>query len=90
MVLWKPTKGEGAMKLRVMIEFVVDVPNEAVARDVGTRLIREQHERVREVLESVTGFPPSFTPSQPGFGVALETVTWNDKEKDWVGEDDED
>jgi hypothetical protein len=79
------------MKLRVLIEFVVDVPNEDVAHDVETRLTREHHERVREVLASVTGFTPIFTPTQPGYGVMLEAVEWSDKAKDWVGEgEDED
>jgi len=79
------------MKLRVLIEFVVDVPNMDVAGDVGTRLTREHHKRLREVFQSVTGFDPLFSPTQPGFGVGLETVTWSDKEKDWIGEgDDED
>lgn len=78
------------MDLRVLIEFVVHVPNEDVARDVGTRLMREQHERVRDVFQSVTGYEPIFRPGQPGFGVALDSVTWSDKAKDWIGEDDED
>lgn len=78
------------MKLRVLIEFVVDVPNMDVAKDVGTRLTQEHHERLREVFRSVTGFDPSFSPGKPGFGVGLESVTWSDKEKDWIGEGDDD
>lgn len=78
------------MNLRVLIEFVVDVPNMDVARDVGTRLTQEHPEHLREVFRSVTGFVPNFSPGKPGFGVGLEPVTWSDKEKDWIGEDDDD
>jgi hypothetical protein len=78
------------MNVRVLIEFVVEVPNMDVAGDVGMRLTKEHRERLREVFRSVTGFDPFFSPDQPGFGVGLETVTWNDKEKDWVGEGDDD
>jgi len=78
------------MKVRVLIEFVVEVPNMDVAGDVGTRLTQEHRERLREVFRSVTGFDPLFSPGTPGFGVGLETVEWSDKEKDWIGEDDDD
>ena len=77
------------MMLRVLIEFVVDVPNTDVAGDVATRLTKEHHDHLLEVFESVTGFDPLFAPGRPGFGVGLETVEWSDKEKDWVGEDDD-
>ena len=76
------------MNVRVLIEFVVDVQNTDVAGDVGTRLTREHHERLREIFRSVTGFEPLFSPGKPGFGVGLETVEWSDKEKDWAGDDD--
>ncbi len=78
------------MNIRVLIEFVVDVPNTDVAGDVATRLTQEHREKLREVFRSVTGFTPMFSPGKPGYGVGLETVEWNDKEQDWVSEDDDD
>jgi hypothetical protein len=78
------------MHHRVLIEFVVDVPNESVARDVLTRVGREHQARLVETLASVMGYVPLQAPERPGLGVAQEPVTWNEAAKDWVGEDDED
>jgi hypothetical protein len=78
------------MHCRVLIEFVVDVPNDGVANDVGTRLTQEQHMRVRDVIASVTGYEPLRAPGQPGFFVGIDEVQWNAKEKDWDEVDDDD
>ena len=78
------------MHHRVLVEFVVDVPNESVARDVLTRIGREHQARVVETLAAVMGYVPLQAPDQPGIGVAQEPVTWNAAQKDWVGEDDDD
>ena len=75
------------MMARFMIEFVVDVPNDGVAGDVGSRLYEHQV-RLCEVLTSVTGHSPLRTPDQPGILVSAERVHWDAKEKDWIGEDD--
>ena len=73
---------------RVMIEFVVEVPNPDVARDVETRIAREHMARLAEVFASVTGYAPFRTPGNPGFYLMTEPVTWNSAEKEWVGEND--
>ena len=78
------------MTHRVMIEFVVEVPDENVAKDVLTRLAREHHARLCEVLQSVTGYTPIQVPGRNGIFVAIEPVTWDGKERDWVGPDDGD
>ena len=78
------------MKQRVVIEFVVDVPNADVARDVETRVGREHHAKLCEVLKSVTGFEPFRTPDKPGLSVLSEPVTWSASEQDWIGPDDDD
>jgi hypothetical protein len=77
------------MTHRVMIEFVVDVPDENVAKDVVTRLAREHHARLCEVLQSVTGYAPIQVPGRQGIFVGIEPVEWDDKERDWVGPDDD-
>jgi len=77
------------MTHRVMIEFVVEVPDENVAKDVLTRLAREHHARLCEVLQSVTGYPPIQMPGRHGIFVAIEPVTWLEKERDWVGPDED-
>jgi hypothetical protein len=77
------------MHHRVLIEFVVDVPNEGVARDVLTRIGREHQARLVETLASVMGYVPLQAPGRPGLGVAQEPVTWHEAAKDWVGEDDD-
>jgi hypothetical protein len=77
------------MLQRVTIEFVVDVPNEGVARDVETRIHREHHGRLCDALQSVTGFTPLLAPGQQGLAVGSEPVTWNAEEQDWVAVDDE-
>jgi len=77
------------MLQRVAIEFVVDVPNEDVARDVETRIHREHHARLCDVLQSVTGYTPLVSPNQPGIAVGSELVTWNAAEQDWVALDDD-
>lgn len=82
-------KHKGAMLQRVTIEFVVDVPNEGVARDVETRIHREHHGSLCEHLQSVTGYTPLLTPDQPGLVVGSEPVTWNDTEQAWVALDDD-
>ena len=75
---------------RVLIEFVVDVPNEGVAGDVVTRIAREHHARLCDVLQSVTGYKPLQTPERAGLYVAVEPVTWNAAEQDWIGQDEDD
>lgn len=75
---------------RVLIEFVVDLPNQDVATDVKTRIAREHTARLCDVLQSVTGYPPLMTPGSPGLYVATEPVTWNEAAGEWVGEDDDD
>lgn len=77
------------MLQRVTIEFAVDVPNEGVARDVETRLLREHHALLCEVLQSITGHAPLYAPNQRGISVGSETVTWNTEEKDWVALDED-
>lgn len=76
------------MMQRVLIEFVVDVPNANVADDVETRLVREHHAKLCDVLKSVMGYMPLRTPGQPGLLVSHEPVEWNETEQDWNGEDD--
>jgi len=78
------------MMQRILIEFVVDLPNADVAKDVETRLTREHLGQVCEVLKSVTGYAPLRAPGEVGLLVAHEPVTWNAAERDWIGEDDED
>ena len=75
---------------RLVIEFVVDVPNMGIAADVETRISREHTARLGDVLQSITGYQPLRTPGAPGFYLATEPVTWNESEKDWVGPDDGD
>ena len=82
-------QGCPAMLQRVTIEFVVDVPNEGVARDVETRIHREHYARLCDVLQSVTGYTPLLAPDQPGLGVGSEPVTWNVAEQDWIALDDD-
>jgi len=78
------------MMQRVLIEFVVEVPNMDVAADVETRIAREHMARLADVLQSITGYQPLRAPGAPGFYLAIEPVTWNEAEKDWVGPDDVD
>lgn len=78
------------MTHRVLIEFVVDVPNAAVARDVEMRLVDEHVARMCETLKSVTGYPPLNAPGHVGLLVSHEPVVWNDAQQSWVGEDDDD
>jgi hypothetical protein len=78
------------MMHRVMIEFVVDVPNADVAKDVQTRLGREQLPRLCEVLTSVMGYEPLVAPGKSGLFVAAEPVTWSAAEQDWIGEGEDD
>jgi len=78
------------MMHRVMIDFVVDVPNADVAGDVQTRLGSEQLPRLCETLASVMGYLPLMAPDKPGLFVATEPVTWNATEGDWIGEDEAD
>ena len=78
------------MMQRVLIEFVVDVPNTDVAGDVMTRLTREHATKMNEMIASVTGFAPMRAPGKPGLLVASEAVTWNEADQDWVGPDDDD
>jgi hypothetical protein len=76
------------MMQRVLIEFVVEVPNPDVARDVETRISREHTARLAETLQSITGYTPLRSPGNPGFMLMTEPVTWNPAERDWVGESD--
>lgn len=76
------------MNARVLIEFVVDIPNNGVARDVLTRLTREHHARLCEVLTSMMGYEPLQVPGKVGVLVALEEVTWDGQ--DWASRTDED
>ncbi|HSX23316.1 MAG TPA: hypothetical protein VLE97_11135 [Gaiellaceae bacterium] len=78
------------MMQRVVIEFVVEVPNINVAGDVETRIEKEHHDRLCDVLQSVTGFKPMRAPGVAGLYVGSEPVTWNEAERDWVGPDDDD
>ncbi len=77
------------MNTRVLIEFVVGVPNKSVAGDVQTRLTREHHTRLCEVLTAVMGYKPIQVPGKTGVFVALEDVTWDAEKQDWVGDSDE-
>lgn len=76
------------MMHRVLVEFVVDLPNADVARDVETRIGSEHHARLCDVLQSVTGYEPLQAPGRPGLLVGTEPVTWNAGEQDWIGPDD--
>jgi hypothetical protein len=76
------------MYQRFLLEFAVEVPNSDVAGDVVTRLSRENFDRMRDTIASVTGFQPLRAPGAVGYLLAHEPVTWNDKEKDWIGPDD--
>ena len=76
------------MMQRILIEFVVEIPNMDIAADVETRIAREHTARLADVLQSITGYQPIRTPGQPGFFLATEPVTWNESEQDWVGPDD--
>lgn len=75
---------------RVLIEFVVDVPNSSVAHDVETRLAREHAAYVHDMLRSVTGYDPLSEPGRAGISVALEPVTWSSTKQEWVGDGDDD
>ena len=77
------------MMQRVLIEFVVDLPNPDVAKDVETRIASEHMARLADVLQSITGYQPLRTPDGPGFYLATEPVTWDKAEQDWVGPDDD-
>lgn len=77
------------MMQRFFIEFVVEVPNDAVAGDVETRLARENLPRLCDTLQELMGFAPLAAPGERGIRVAHEEVIWNPKEQDWLGEDDE-
>lgn len=76
------------MRQRILIEFAVEVPSEAVAGDVVTRIGREHSARLCEVLQSVTGYEPLSAPGRRGLQVGTEPVTWDPVEQDWVGSDD--
>jgi hypothetical protein len=78
------------MYQRVLIEFIVEVPNMDIVADVETRIAREHTARLADVLQSITGYQPLRTPGAPGFFLATEPVTWNEAEQDWVGPDDGD
>ena len=78
------------MMQRVMIEFVVDVPNAAVAGDVETRIGREHHDRLCEVLKSVTGYAPLRAPDLPGLFFETEFVAWDVNEQEWINPADDD
>ena len=84
------TKVNKIMFQRLFVEFVVEVPNPDVAKDVHTRISREHTARLADVLQSITGYQPIRTPGAPGFYLATEPVTWNEAEKDWIGPEDED
>lgn len=73
---------------RVVIEFVVEVPNADVAGDVETRISREHLARLCETFQAVTGYEPLSAPGRPGLLVATEPVTWNEGEQEWFGEDE--
>lgn len=77
------------MTHRILIEFVVDVPDEGVAGDVETRLQIEHQARLCDVLQSVTGYEPLRAPGQPGLLVSGEPVRWSDEYQDWIGPEDE-
>ena len=77
------------MMQRVLIEFVIDIPNTDVARDVETRIGREHQARLCDVLQSVTGYKPLQRPDRPGLHVGGEPVTWNEAEGEWVGDEDD-
>ena len=77
------------MMQRVLIEFILDLPNMDVAADVETRIGHEHQARLCDVLQSVTGYQPLQTPGRPGLFVATEPVTWNEAEQDWIGPEDE-
>lgn len=77
------------MLQRITIDFAVDVPNEGVARDVETRIRREHHAHLCDVLQSVTGYAPLLAPDQRGIAVGSEPVRWNAEEQDWVALDDD-
>ena len=78
------------MMQRVLIEFVVEVPNEGVAHDVETRLASEHYAKLCDVIQSVTGHVPLQAPGERGLFVVTESVTWDASEQDWVGPDDDD
>ncbi len=78
------------MMQRVLIEFVIDIPNAGVAGDVETRISREHRARLCDVLQSITGYPPFQAPNRPGLDVGTEPVTWDEGEREWVGPGDED
>jgi hypothetical protein len=78
------------MMQRVLIEFVVDIPNPDVANDVETRIAREHQARLCDVLQSVTGYQPLQAPGRTGLYCGSEPVTWNEAEQEWIGQDDGD
>ena len=77
------------MMQRVLIEFVVDLPNMDVASDVETRIGREHQARLCDVLQSVTGYQPLQIPGRLGLYVVTEPVTWDEDEQDWIGPEDD-
>lgn len=76
------------MHQRVLIEFVVEVPNMDVAGDVEKRISQEHTARLADVLQSITGYAPMRGPGEAGFFLATEPVTWSAAERDWIGPDD--
>lgn len=78
------------MQQRFIIEFVVDLPNPDVAKDVETRLAREHLARVCEVIQDVTGYEPLSSPGHRGISIGHEPVTWSASDRDWRSEDEED
>jgi hypothetical protein len=77
------------MMMRVLIEFVVDVPHMDIANDVETRIGREHIAQVCETLQSVTGYEPLLRPGSRGLAVMTEPVTWSASDQDWIGPDDD-
>lgn len=75
---------------RVLIEFAVDVPDAAVARDVETRLTREHLGRVCETLRAVTGYDPQYAPGKTGLAVWTAPTTWDADDQAWTEPDDDD
>jgi hypothetical protein len=72
------------VNVRILIEFIVDVPSSGVARDVQTRLTREHHARLCEVLTSVMGYEPIQVPGKAEVLVAVENVSWDISDQEWI------
>lgn len=73
---------------RFYIEFVVDLPNKGVVKDVEIRLTRENLPQVVTAIQAAIGYEPLCQPGQRGINVGHDEVKWDSKAKGWRGDAD--